>query len=210
MKVISLISQKGGAGKSTLACHLAILAGEEGPAYILDRDPQQTSAKFLGRRQALEPAPEQPQLLDLGSRSLTAAVEALRAREGTLVIDTRPAVAQPESEAAKVSDVVIVPVRPSPNDLEAVVDTLSMLKALNRRALLVVNAVRSKQRAVEAKAALSRFNVPTCPVTITDRTIFYDAAIQGRGALEVRGHGAREAAEEVRAVWQWIKEEADV
>ena len=58
MQIFSLISQKGGAGKSTLARQLAVLAGEAGASVLIDRDPQETSTKWLQRRQALQPAPE--------------------------------------------------------------------------------------------------------------------------------------------------------
>lgn len=59
MQIFSLISQKGGAGKSTLARQFAVLAGEAGASVLIDRDPQETSTKWWQRRQALQPAPEQ-------------------------------------------------------------------------------------------------------------------------------------------------------
>jgi len=45
VEIFSLISQKGGAGKSTLARQLAVLAGEAGVSILIDRDPQGTSTK---------------------------------------------------------------------------------------------------------------------------------------------------------------------
>jgi len=98
----------------------ALLAGEEDASILIDRDPQQTSTKWWQRRQALQPAPGRPDLLDLDGTDLTAAAAALRKRPGAVFVDTRPAVAEPEAEAARVADLVIVPVRPSPDDLEAV------------------------------------------------------------------------------------------
>lgn len=210
MQIYSLISQKGGAGKSTLARQLAVLAGEDRPSLIIDRDPQRTTTKWWTRRSELDPPPEQPELIDLDGLSLTDAAQKLRRKpDGALFIDTRPAVEEPEAEAARVADLVIVPVRPSPDDLEAVGETLKILRRLDRRAAIIVNAAKNDARATSARAALSRYPVPVCPIHLADRTVYLDASLEGRGVVEMRGHAAREAADELRKVWSWIQEVRD-
>lgn len=208
MQVYSFISQKGGAGKSTLARQFAVLAGHKDSTILIDRDPQQTTAKWWNRRQDIAPAPPpQPNLIDLQDVSLTTAIDKLRKSSITAVfIDTRPAVGEPEAEAARIADLVIVPVRPSPDDLEAVGDTLKIIRRLDRRALLIVNASKTEARAVTAKAALSRYPVPVCPIHLADRTIYLDASLEGRGVGEMRGAAAREAHAELGRVWNWIQE----
>jgi chromosome partitioning protein len=206
MQIFSLISQKGGAGKSTLARQLAVLAGQAGPSILIDRDPQATSTKWWQRRQALTPLPDRPELLDLDGTSLTAAVAALRQQSGLVFVDTRPAVTEPEAEAARVADLVIVPVRPSPDDLEAVGETLKILRRLDKRAVLVVNAAKNEMRARDARAALSRYPVPVCPIHVADRAVYLDASLEGRGIGEIRGAAARDALAELESVWSWIKE----
>ena len=208
MHIFSLVSQKGGAGKSTLARQLAVLAGEAGASVLIDRDPQETSTKWWQRRQGLQPTPERPDLLDLDGASLTAAAASLRKRPGAVFVDTRPAVAEPEAEAARVADLVIVPVRPSPDDLEAVGETLKILRRLERRAVVVVNAAKNEMRARDARAALSRYPVPVCPTHIADRAIYLDASLEGRGVGEMRGSAARDAHAELRTAWAWIQEVA--
>jgi chromosome partitioning protein len=206
MEVYSFISQKGGTGKSTLARQFAVL---NGPSLLIDRDSQCTTAKWWNRRRELNPAPDFPDLIDLDGTTLTAAVEALRCKtDGLLFIDTRPAVEEPEAEAARVSDLVIIPVRPSPDDLEAVGETLKIIRRLNKRTVLVVNAAKTGGRALSARAALSRYPVPVCPAHIADRTVYLDASLEGRGVGEMRGHAAREAFEELRKAWEWIQEAA--
>lgn len=208
MRTVALISQKGGAGKSTLARQLAVIAGEAGPSYLIDRDPQATARKWWERRQDAPEPPAWPELLNLGSTSLTAAVERLKPKPGTLIIDTRPAVTEPEAEAARCADIVLVPVRPSPDDIEAVGDTLAMLRRLDRRALLIVNAAKTERRGTEARAALGRFGAFVCPQHVTDRAVFQDAALDGRGVGELRGPAAVAADAELRRVWQWVEETA--
>jgi len=144
VQIFALISQKGGAGKSTLARQLAVLAGEQDASILIDRDPQETTTKWWQRRQSLQPPPEHPDLLDLAGTTLTDAATALRKRaRGTVFVDTRPAVGEPEAEAARVADLVIVPVRPSPDDLEAVGETLKILRRLDKRVVMVVNAAKN-------------------------------------------------------------------
>jgi chromosome partitioning protein len=206
VQIFSLISQKGGAGKSTLARQLAVLAGEAGASILIDRDPQETSTKWWQRRQAIQPAPERPDLLNLDGTDLTAAIKALRKQQGVVFVDTRPAVAEPEAEAARIADLVIVPVRPSPDDLEAVGETLKILRRLEKRAVVIVNAAKNEVRARDARAALSRYPVPVCPTHVADRAVYLDAALEGRGVGEMRGAAARDAHAELKAVWAWIQE----
>jgi chromosome partitioning protein len=130
----------------------------------------------------------------------------LRKQHGVVFVDTRPAVADPEAEAARVADLVIVPVRPSPDDLEAVGETLKILRRLEKRAVVVVNAAKNEVRARDARAALSRYPVPVCPTHLGDRAVYLDAALEGRGIGEMRGAGARDAHAELGAVWTWIQE----
>jgi chromosome partitioning protein len=205
--IFSLISQKGGAGKSTLARQLAVLTGEAGASVLIDRDPQATSTTGWQRRQALQPTPERPDLLNLDGTNLAAAAAALqKQRSGTVFVDTRPAIGEPEAEAARVADLVIVPVRPSPDDLEAVGETLKILRRLDKRAIVIVNAAKNEVRARDARAALSRYPVPVCPTHIADRAVYLDAALEGRGVGEMRGAAARDARAELGAVWAWIQE----
>lgn len=207
MQIYSLVSQKGGAGKSTLARQLAVLVAESQPSFIIDRDPQQTTTKWWKRRDQIVPSCELPELIDLGTTSLTDAAKRLRRKpDGVLFIDTRPAVEEPEAEAARVADLVIVPVRPSPDDLEAVGETLKILRRLDRRAAVIVNAAKNDSRATAARAALSRYPVAVCPTHLSDRTVYLDASLEGRGVIEMRGHAAREASDELRQVWSWIQE----
>jgi chromosome partitioning protein len=207
VQIFALISQKGGAGKSTLARQLAVLAGEENASILIDRDPQETTTKWWQRRQGLQPPPSRPDLLDLNGTDLATAAAALRKRpEGVIFVDTRPAVGEPEAEAARAADLVIVPVRPSPDDLEAIGETLKILRRLDKRVAVVVNAAKNEVRARDARAALSRYPVPVCPIHITDRAIYLDASLQGRGVGEMRGAAAREACAELRKLWTWVLE----
>jgi chromosome partitioning protein len=186
-----------------------VLAGEKDASILIDRDPQETTTKWWQRRQSLQPTPRRPDLLDLDGTTLTGAAVMLRKRDkGVAFVDTRPAVSEPEAEAARVADMVIVPVRPSPDDLEAVGETLKILRRLDKRVVLVVNAAKNEVRARDARAALSRYPVPVCPTHIADRAVYLDASLEGRGVGEMRGSAARDAHAELLKLWTWIQEAA--
>ena len=117
MHVITLASRKGGAGKTTLASHLAVEAEAvgAGPVAVVDTDPQGGLAGWWNARPAGTPHWIDP------AHGLPAAVTAARAAGyGLLVIDTPPSIAETITEVIEVCDLVVIPVRPSPNDLRAV------------------------------------------------------------------------------------------
>lgn len=205
MRTFAIVSQKGGVGKSMLARQLAVVAGETQPVILIDRDAKQgTTSKWWHRRQKLDPPPDTPTLLDIEGQTLLSVVAALKRKAGVTFIDTRPAVEEPEAEAARVADLVIVPVGASLDDLEAVGDTLKMVRRIGRQTVIVVNGARNDARAKDTRAALAAYPFAVCPTHLTDRTAFLDATTEGRGVSEMQGAGARAAEAELRAVWQWI------
>jgi chromosome partitioning protein len=206
VQTYSFVSQKGGVGKSTLARQFSVLASDTEPSLLIDRDPQATTSKWWARRQ--DHTLERPDLLASEGIDLTSAVGALKSKPGKLFIDTRPAVGEPEAEAARVSDLVVVPVGTSSDDLEAVPDTLKILRRLKKRAVLVVNGARNDARAMSARAALAQYPFPVCPFHLTNRTIYLDAHLEGKGVGEMKGAAAGEALAELQRVWAWVQEEA--
>ena len=116
MKVVSVISQKGGAGKTTLALHLAVASSTAGRnTAVLDLDPQASAAKWADRRAA-----ELPVVRSAHASRLQHELRQIQQAGGELVmIDTAPHADRTALETAKASDLVLVPCRPSILDLEA-------------------------------------------------------------------------------------------
>src|SRR3954470_22035641 len=67
MKIIAVVSQKGGAGKTTIATNLAVLAERAGyPTVLFDLDPQATAAKWGDKRAGTPPDVVAAQAVRLG------------------------------------------------------------------------------------------------------------------------------------------------
>jgi len=202
MITIAICSQKGGVGKSLLTRALAVAALAEGRrAAILDADPQGSSLKWSGRR----PYPA-PTVRPVGPGGLREALDACRLAGAELVfIDTPPHARPVVSLAAELADAVLVPVKPYPDDLEAIGATVEIIRAVGRPAGIVINAAAPKSAALTlARAALSTFNLPICPITIVERLSHPYAIAEGMTASE-REPGSKAAAE-ILALWSWVRD----
>ena len=123
MKTILIAAQKGGAGKTTLTRNLAVAAAEDGRHVLcLDLDPQGSLRGWWESREA-----DSPSMLDRDPlpAEIRAAIGAARERFDLCIIDTPPAASEWLAEAIDAADLVLIPVRPSPDDLRAVGTTLA-------------------------------------------------------------------------------------
>jgi chromosome partitioning protein len=208
MRVIGLLSRKGGVGKTTLAVHLAVLAQQAGQRTLLiDLDPQGSTAAWWRAREA-----ETPALVETQPAELRGILDLARTDGVDLVVvDTRPSVEADVAHVAALSDLVLIPTRPAIFDLRAILGTLDVVKGTARRSMLVLNAcppARGTGEAsivTDARRALAAFGVPVAPVAITSRAVFVAAPITGLTATETDPDG--KAAKEIRALWRIIEKE---
>src|SRR4051812_16963280 len=132
MMTLMLLSQKGGAGRSTLALHLASEASKNGLRVLLmDLDPQGNLLAWGRRRGELPPDVQAEHLANLES--------ALADGYDLVVLDTSPAADRGAMLAASCADLIVVPCRPATFDLEAIRATLEVAELKKRRAIVVLN-----------------------------------------------------------------------
>lgn len=199
MKTIVVTSQKGGSGKTTLAAHLAVAAGQDGDAWLIDTDKQGTLSEWHSRREA-----ETPGLVDIPFSRLGAGIDHLT-NDGAAFcfIDTAPTISQQSAELIARADLVVIPVRPSPADLWAVGETVAMVSEAKRPFVFVLT--QAKPRAgitAQAAAALSQYG-RVAQSFIADRVAYAAAMTGGRTAQEIAPRGP--AADEVAALWHEVK-----
>ena len=202
MRIIAVTSQKGGSGKTTLSGHLAVEAERSGagPVALLDTDPQGSLAAWWNARES-----EAPAFAHIGVNTLSEAVQALR-DEGfrLLFIDTPPAITRSIRAVVTVSDLVIIPTRPSPHDLRAAGPTVDLVEHAGKPLMFVVNAATARARLTgEAAIALSQHGV-VAPQIIHNRQDYAASMIDGRTVMEVKPEGA--SAKEVGSLWSYVED----
>src|ERR1700712_3402481 len=135
MRCLALVSQKGGAGKTTLALHLAVAARLAGLAVaVVDLDPQSSAWKWSERRG------DHPKVV-------TATAEQLESVKSTaenggidlLIVDSAPHADRPALVACKAADFVMIPCRASIVDIDAIGATFDLTSITQRRAAVVFN-----------------------------------------------------------------------
>lgn len=207
MPTIAIISQKGGAGKTTLALHLAAAAQEAGAvALVIDTDPQATASQWAAWRQD---AP--PEVIDSPPPRLAAKV-AQAAGQGAewIVIDTPPHADSAARAAVEVADLVLIPCRPSAFDLAAIQTSAKLVQLLRKPAFVVFTAGAPNAPRVyqEAGELVEGFGAPPCPVILPDRAAYRHASAEGRTVLELEPAG--KAAAEVHDIYKWTCRQFDM
>src|SRR5215213_2245246 len=200
MKIVAVISQKGGAGKTTLAVHLATAAAEAGhTTAIIDLDPQATAASWGDRREAVT-----PEVISGQATRLPTLLKAAGENGASfLVLDTAPNADQTASLAARSADLVLIPCRPADFELEAIETTLILAKAANKPAYVVLNAVPPRSGiGKEAAEGLAGRGAKVAPYRLVQRAAFAHSVIDGRTAQEFEPQG--KAAEEIRELYRWV------
>lgn len=205
-RVLALLAQKGGAGKTTIALHLAVIAQQAGLRTLLvDCDPQRSAGGWWRARAA-----DTPELVETSPDKLRAVVKAASA-DGVdlIVVDTRPSVERDTAEVARIADFSLIPTRPSILDLRAIGATVDVVRALKCRAAIILNAcpagrgVGEASVTIEARRGLGVYGLPLAPQAVTSRAALAHALIDGRAVTEFEPGG--KAAAELRKVWKWTE-----
>ena len=202
MKTIALVTQKGGAGKSTLASSLAVAAHEAGERVcLIDLDPQATLTTW-GKTRGEADIP----VVAATAAKLPAVIAALADKGVTLAfIDTPGAEGAAASAAMAAAQLCLIPARPTAFDLWASANTREALKRGKGDYVFVLNQCPPAQQSArieEGVAALEAMGGLLSPLVLA-RVDYQEAARLGWGVTELNPHGA--AAGEMRALWASLK-----
>lgn len=114
MKTIDIISQKGGARKTTVAVHLAVAAEQDGlNTALFDLDPQASASSWSDKRGKPSPAVVSAQAARLPSLLEQAAAQSA----DLVIIDSAPNADSASLAAARAADFILIPCRPAAFDL---------------------------------------------------------------------------------------------
>ena len=203
--VIAFAQRKGGAGKTTLAAHLAVRFASVGHAVgLIDTDPQGSLTNWYQRREVRLGAGK----ADIGFAATTgwrtpgAILRESRDRE-ILLVDT-PASADGDVRVTiRAADLIVVPVQPSPVDVWATLSTLQVAQQERVPALLVLNRVPARACLTAAmRERLAAYDVGLASISIGNRVALAGAFAEGFGITETAASSP--AAEEIAALAQTI------
>lgn len=202
MKTVAILSQKGGAGKTTLTLHIAAAAEAAGlSTVVIDLDPQASSASWKDSRDG-----DSPVVVSLPHTRLAQGLQAASDGKAALVlIDTAPHSEAAALAATRAADLVLIPCRPGILDLRAIGTTAELVKMAGKNAFVVLNAMppRATQLLADAKNAVEVHGLAVAPVHLQQRAAFAHALTAGQTAPEYEPDG--KAAEEIQAFMKWLR-----
>lgn len=196
MKVIAVLNQKGGAGKTTIATHLARALQLEGlDVLLVDSDPQGSARDWAAVREdnPLAVVGIDRPTIDRDLKKIT--------KKDFVVIDGAPQAADLAVSAIKAADFILIPVQPSPYDIWATADLVELVKQRMevtdgklRAAFIVSRAIKGTKISREITAALKDYDLPVLDTSIVQRVTYPVTATAGSTVLDSEPHsdGARE------------------
>ena len=202
MKVLAIIGQKGGSGKTTTALGLAVAAAKAGRRVaVIDLDPQATAANWGDRREDKE----SPAVVSCQAARLMQVLEAAKAQGVQLaIIDTPGKSSDTATRAAKAADRVLLPIQPHLFDIETLESVAEILVLAGKppAAVVVNRAPVQGKRHEDTREALVRMGYEVAPVVLFNRAAHGDATNLGQAASEYEPKG--KAAREIANLYSYI------
>jgi len=202
--VISLVNQKGGVGKTTVAINLASGLALRGFSVLLvDSDPQGSVLQWysIQNQEFLE-------VERLAQRFDSAGFRKRTSKRDYVVIDAPPAISDITIDVLDATDLVLIPVGPSALDLwssKRILDLLakSRKKGLRRKAkVLICRKIPGTRVGREAREAVDIYGLDIVPVEISQRIAYVEAMTAGLSVLQYAPSSA--AADEITALCDFI------
>jgi chromosome partitioning protein len=218
MRVWSIVSQKGGSGKTTLALHLAIAAAEDLKVLVIDLDPQSSAERWHAIRQRTTGSKDDP---SIAAGPYTKLPEMLRTAKKLgaelVLIDTPPKLDKAITAALAPATLAIIPVKSSILDLQALEDCVRVVDLAKARGktVVVMNAVpsgRNRDATIKEVARYAgRYELEAMPERLSELPAYAQGLRSGRGVTETdrNGTAAKEVTTLLEALWARDSEGAE-
>jgi chromosome partitioning protein len=202
-RIIALLSQKGGSGKTTVTMQLAAGLAARGHRVVIgDLDPQESASRWAEAAGAGAPFPAAVIRPAGDSAALDGALRATVRDVDYLLLDCPPSIEHRHTLGAlAATDLAVVPVVPSPTDLWSTraVEHLILLHMAQRprlRAALLPNRVQRTGLAGDVLEVMREFRLPVLAAALSQRNAYAQSAVAGASVYQL-GRSAVAARTEV-------------
>jgi chromosome partitioning protein len=204
--IITVATMKGGSGKSTLASCLAVhwhLRGRR--PTLIDADPQRSIMRLVARERALGGVA----VVEDAGENASQTARRLASGGSLVIIDTPGFRSRTTMDCLAAADFLLVPVKPSPFDVDRMLDTLSILteRPDGRQPLfrcILTQTTRDSVIARHIRSELAEAGLPVLANEMTNRVAYPEASLWGATPSLISWKGP--AAKEIAA----IADEVDV
>ena len=200
MKVIGILNQKGGVGKTTLATCLAVaFEQDKKKVVIIDLDPQATACFWYDTRKK-----DFPTVISVQPVRLDAIISGAHEQGVDIVIIDGAAIQREiSSDVARVSNFILIPTKPAVFDVTSMQDTINTLKRYDTKFSVMLNMVSPNGRELNDFRKLTKeLDIPLCTTSLGNRKDFFRAQNVGLSVQEYNHKG--QASTEIRAVYKYI------
>ncbi|MGC9269865.1 ParA family partition ATPase [Acidiphilium sp.] len=201
-RIIAMINQKGGAGKTTLAMNVAAGLARRGPTLVVDLDPQGSALQWARLGREMFPAP----VTQIAGRWTPSDLHRTYRDWAFVVLDCPPALDRHAArQALRASDIALIPTLPSPVDLWAGLRLPREIDAARRtnpalRAFVVLNQIEPNSALSAAlRDGLAEFGLPVLTAALRRRAAYKTCALEGVSVYQL-GRRGQDAAAEIQAI----------
>mgnify|MGYP000512931737 FL=1 len=197
MKVIAVLNQKGGSGKTTIATHLARALQLQGSSVLLVDSDKQGSARDWSAVNESNPVT----VIGLDRPTLDRDLKNISDKD-FVVIDGSPQATDLAVSAIKAADFVLIPVQPSPYDIWATSDLVDLVKQRIemtdnklKSAFVVSRAIKNTKIGTEVSEVLTEYGLPVLDAKIVQRIAYPNSAAIGKTVFETESKSSDAVAE---------------
>lgn len=188
--IISILNQKGGVGKTTLSVHIASTLALAGYSVLLvDADQQKSSLDWAATRTEDPIFP----VVGISTAAIHREIKLLKDKHDFIIIDGPPRVYEVARSVIAASDIVIIPVQPSPYDVWAakeIIDLVNEVKATLqglkkiKSAFIINRKIPNSVIGRDVIEALEQYKTKILESHICQRLTYAETAASGTTAIE--------------------------